>query len=140
MIILELFDKKAEIQWGQRTTRGNWRGYFSVGDAEYEIRFNDVGDYHVVDFSHEEAGYDRVHGLGRQSIAVFSTVLEAVRQFIDEISPDVLLFSGDPDKGLAQIYATMIKRFEPDLGSMGYGVSEDVSGDEVEYRISKVKE
>jgi hypothetical protein len=140
MIILELFDRKAEIQWGQRTVRGNWRGNFSVGDADYDITFLNVGDYHMVDFSHEEEGFDRVHGLGRQSIAVFSTVLEAIRQFIDEISPDVLLFSGDPDKGLAQIYATMIKRFEPDLGSMGYSVSKDVSGDEVEYRIIKIEE
>lgn len=116
MILYELFDKKSNY-----TTDSNGNSQFTVNDKDYSVEFNHIKDgiYDVAFGLLSAPGYGgyrgtkySMQGTGDE-LAVFSTVMEIVKQFVTNTSNlNTLTFSANSDEhSRIGLYDRLLKRF-----------------------------
>lgn len=130
MKLLELFDEGVNINW-LRTDATMGRAEFTIDDTTYDFNIYNgmvwgsslTGDqsdkrqittwnvaFSVVDDQGEE-NYGNT-GTGNQFL-VYSTVFQAIREFIDKAGMRALSFVAD-DTGRQRLYARFLKKYLPD--------------------------
>lgn len=120
----ELFKGKTYSLGWKRDEGNSFSASFMSGDNQYIVKFHET-EYMVYDISfHINNGTTPTHdpsGTGDQ-YNVMTTIIEAVRIFINRRHPDVITFSGDLEDGHAKLYTAIVKRLKPELNSAGLTV------------------
>ena len=121
MLIRELFDRPHDIHKTEDSEESvRWDGFVSgeqIVILAQEIR----EDTWSIEF--RVGGRQDARGdLGDSAVAIFSTVITAVREFVRDRKPRVITFAANKtefgqETGRAELYSRMIKRF---AGSAGY--------------------
>jgi len=121
MLIQELFDRPGEIHRTE-DSEGSIRWEGSVSGEKILILAREIReDTWSIEF--RVGGRQDVRGdLGDSAVAIFSTVIAAVRGFVEERSPRVITFAANKrefgeETGRAALYSRMINRF---ASSQGY--------------------
>ena len=121
MVIRELFDRPSEIH-KTKDSEGRIRWEGSVAGEQILILAREIReDTWSIEF--RVGGRQDVRGdLGDSAVAIFSTVISAIREFVEERSPRTITFAANKrefgeETGRAQLYSRMINRF---ASSQGY--------------------
>jgi len=121
MLIQELFDKPGDIHKTEDSEESvRWDGF--VAGEQIVILAKEIReDTWSIEF--RVGGRQDARGdLEDSAVAIFSTVIAAIREFVSERSPRTITFAANKrefgqDTGRAQLYSRLIKRF---AGSAGY--------------------
>ena len=124
----ELFDSSAKFRIDVNgDTR--WEGSFKIGEVPYGVsltKFNPESNSWELVFGiktkyAEKHGMDPLGNTGTgSSLAVFGTVINAVRKFVAKKNPDFIVFTGDKSTNKDALYTRMLKRLVGELTEMGY--------------------
>jgi hypothetical protein len=125
----EFLDRKIEINWEEED--GAQLAKFHTGEHNYQVEFTQKAN--KVDWEVKFAlvtffGTRRAEELKTGSeFVVFSGVVTAVKEFLEQKKPKVLYFAADDKEQFFKdkFYVTLLKRFEKDLKEVGYAVTEE---------------
>ena len=136
MRLNELFDRKFPYTWIQKSD-DMWLAEFDAGDRKYHITIrtenefvNDENepvifwDLGFVPADNSLAG-EHLMPSGGQEFKVFSTVLSAFREFLQNVQPKMFSFSAHvtvPHR--ARLYRKIFHRFADHITDMGYTETE----------------
>lgn len=120
MKLNEVFDKVLPWEWEKDDEN---TAVFTVDDAEYNVEFGkDMVDSWVISFGRTELGSRRsissaktnITGTGNQH-AIFATVIDIIKNFIDEVNPDEMSFTAKKSEpSRIALYNRMMKMFPKD--------------------------
>jgi len=120
MLIRELFDQPGDIHKTEDSEESvRWDGFVS-GEQIVILAKEIREDTWSIEF--RVGGRQDARGdLGDSAVAIFSTVIAAIREFVSERSPRVITFAANKtefgqDTGRAQLYSRLIKRFATQAG------------------------
>ena len=121
MLLKEMFDNILPWEWDDAQTSGtHMEASFVVGDLLYGIEFqvDSIGAWDIQFGSSERGGQaapkNNITGTG-QSMAVFATVVDIVKNFIDEVDPDEMSFTAKKSEpSRVALYNRMLKMFPKD--------------------------
>lgn len=97
-------------------------------DRQYEVEFSAGG--FGPRFSNNNA-------MGSSSIQVFSTVINAIREFINRENPELLHFSGEKADNRVDLYNKLVNRFAQQIKDAGYSVKILDSNTKTDFIIQK---
>jgi predicted nucleotidyltransferase len=137
--LFEYFDKRVQVKYRKSSTK--WEGTFGIDNNLYRIYFNRFASSEwTVDFTYiKETGEETYlpTGTGR-AMTVLSTVFNEIADFLADVDPDMLSFSGRNDTGQARLYARIMKSFlAPKALALGYDIDSADNGTYVEFVIIK---
>lgn len=136
--IFEVFNKVLPWEWDDsETSDHHMTAYFQVDDADYNVEFeSSMENQWGFDFGRsvgKNAPVSTITGTGKQ-YAVFSTVVDIVKDFIRQIDPDQLVFSAARDEpSRVKLYDRMVKMFPKDR----YDINVSDVQDSSHYYITK---
>lgn len=125
--IKEIFNKPVKFERQSSGTYNSTEYQFEIDEKLYEVKFYDPDvaefpDSHEVIFVLTRVGGDRVRGFDTEkitgtgdSIAVFSTVANILKDFIQNYKPDILYFAAK-EQSRIKLYKKLSKK----LSSMSY--------------------
>jgi hypothetical protein len=140
--ITEAFDNKTPISWDTSTSE-QVSCSFEIGKAKYIADFNKMQEEEDTwDFEFESvrtaSKFSNTNELGASSTLVFSAIIDILKTFIGKHHPEVITFSGDKNQNRLGVYSALLKKFSPQLASMGYQVTVDPGvGHQAEFKISR---
>lgn len=133
--LIESFDQPYNYTW-EAQTNGAWRSRFITKDNDYvDVNIENWGKYWRVEFSRNSSS--RITG-GGDAMRIFSTVISAIDEFIDVMSPDIIKFSAEKSSeerpSRKKLYTQLIKRF---AAVNGYNSQESRHDDNIEYVLTR---
>lgn len=138
--LFESFDKTVPIDW--KKSHKKWRGSFVIDGSPYMIYFNRFeGEewtfaFTAIDERGEETYLPTKKGRG--AMTVLSTVFNTAVEFIREMQPDMLSFTGRDDTGQSSVYTRIMRSFlKPRVEALGYEVDEETYSSFVNFIIRK---
>lgn len=142
-ILTEAFTNPYPIQW-EHSEYGDVDANAKLADGTYlNIMFNDEGDDEwQVEFHRNNS--QEVSGEG-DAQRIFSTVLTAIQQFIQQKQPWRIIFSASKDnwakqqqnsESRAKLYTRLVKRY---ASAWGYDEYDEDHGDQVTYELTRLK-
>jgi hypothetical protein len=131
MLIRELFDRPSDIHKTEDSEESvRWDGFVS-GEQIVILAREIREDVWSIEF--RVGGRQDVRGdLGDSAVAIFSTVVAAIREFVEDREPSTITFAANKrefgqETGRAALYSRMINRFASragyDAGSRDHGDS-----------------
>lgn len=112
-------DPKNPVHWKLQTP-GRWKGDFNVGGVDYQFSASVMDDRALgrgiwtISFAAGSSKKTDITGTGNSS-QVFSTVIDALRQFITKVQPPEMVFQGmEPSR--KRLYTALIARMAEPLG------------------------
>jgi len=120
MLIRELFDRPGDIHRTEDSEESvRWDGFVS-GEQIVVLAKEIREDTWSIEF--RVGGRQDARGdLEDSAVAIFSTVISAIREFVSERSPRTITFAANKtefgqETGRAQLYSRLIKRFASQAG------------------------
>lgn len=142
MLIMELFDRPSQIQ--------------KTKDTEDAVRYVGVvgGDQLVVDFEqiHDSSSWGMQFSVGGrqdvrgdkegEEIAIFSTVIKAIKEFVSDRQPSEFVFTAakkevGQDTDRAKLYDRLVRRF---ANSAGYTYTVSDRNNRIVFSLKKMQD
>lgn len=126
----ELFNSSSIVRWRSNDSE-EWVGRFDVDDMTFDVVItNDDGaDSWVVSYQVIKIKDQRVNSndswqptgaAGQNASKVLGSVIAAVEQFVDEMNPTEIMFVGDKDNGLANLYHKVTRALASRMAKRGF--------------------
>lgn len=145
MILLELFDKPAQINWAPRT-KTSQLGKFEVGGVPYAFSFmqDQPGCYTYAFWMDDHYGAERgindtfgntKTAKGSESLTVLSTAVAVLFTFVKKNKPKDVTFSGANYLGKGQMYQRMGRLLAAKVEEIGYTMKSEDHGSDTVFTV-----
>lgn len=128
----------ADIKW-------DWEfgGSFKVGKMIYVVNFIQIpGKENSYEFEFSPTHGSRFGNtgeMGQSSIQVFSTVLNALNEFLEKQQPDLVHFTASIADDRGNLYTKLVNKNLSKITSLGYKVDTSSTNKEVHFNLMKQK-
>jgi PKD repeat protein len=129
----------ADIKWDW-----DFGGSFKVDRMTYVINFIQIlGKENSYEFE-----FSPTHGskfgntgeMGQSSIQVFSTVMNALIEFLGKQHPDLVHFTGSIADDRGTLYTKLVNRYSSKITSLGYKIDIGSTNKEIHFNLIKQKD
>jgi hypothetical protein len=129
--LYEAGNNPSNIEWIKNNS--SWEGTFRIGIQNFSIIIGKNNNYcdnvDVWEFKFTREGSTKMFNDGEYSFIVVPTIKKAIREFLNEMTIDVLAFIGNKqDKGRVRIYTSEAKKLSEE-----YNFRVDIGYDESDY-------
>ena len=125
--LVELFDKKAPWSWDYQNDDRE-EASFKIENVPFKVVFHTRDQENwIVEFEDASASawkaderWGNTGTVGDKSIQVFGTVMDIIKNFLENERPEGLIFSGDIRYGRPELYQSILKHQRSKLEILGY--------------------
>jgi hypothetical protein len=133
----ESFDSKTDFKWTD-IQKNERTAIFEINNIKYRIQFVNFKTHWSVYYGDlSKTGYnEEPNGLqGNNAIKVLGTVANIIEEFINDIDPDRIEFSGEKATKLGKLYSSILKHLSPYIRKLGYKIQTEFKNDRSEKYI-----
>ena len=138
----ESLDRPYKWRWSTKNEE-RWFGRFTTVHDKLFVDLTNImgGEQWLLDFDIVGNKTKYANTGKRDSFKILSTVLAMLREFIPEVDPERIFFTGDKEEGKAKLYSMMLRKFQTDLKKLGYSslIEDSYTKTRLEFTITKDK-